>query len=30
MFPFFRYDPDWEVVIVEQGYAPETRKGGWR
>ncbi|RKP23234.1 hypothetical protein SYNPS1DRAFT_31052 [Syncephalis pseudoplumigaleata] len=26
----FRYDPDWKVTIVEQGYAPMTRKGGWR
>ncbi|KAI7885219.1 hypothetical protein K492DRAFT_204088 [Lichtheimia hyalospora FSU 10163] len=26
----FRFDPDWEVTIVEQGYAPTTRKGGWR
>lgn len=27
---FYRFDPDWEVTIVEQGYAPTTRKGGWR
>ncbi|RCH91664.1 Dcp1p-Dcp2p decapping enzyme complex alpha subunit [Rhizopus azygosporus] len=26
----FRYDPDCEVTIVEQGYAPTVRKGGWR
>ncbi|KAI9480373.1 MAG: mRNA capping enzyme, catalytic domain-containing protein [Benjaminiella poitrasii] len=26
----FRYDPEWEVTIVEQGYAPTVRKGGWR
>ncbi|KAI9022935.1 mRNA capping enzyme, catalytic domain-containing protein [Phycomyces nitens] len=26
----FRYDSNWEVTIVEQGYAPIPRKGGWR
>ncbi|KAI8376276.1 mRNA capping enzyme, catalytic domain-containing protein [Radiomyces spectabilis] len=26
----FRYDPNWEMTIIEQGYAPTTRKGGWR
>ncbi|CAO3686305.1 unnamed protein product [Rhizopus stolonifer] len=26
----FRYDSEWEVTIVEQGYAPIVRKGGWR
>ncbi|KAI8335846.1 mRNA capping enzyme, catalytic domain-containing protein [Chlamydoabsidia padenii] len=26
----FRYDPNWQVTIVEQGYAPTTRTGGWR
>ncbi|KAF7727787.1 Dcp1p-Dcp2p decapping enzyme complex alpha subunit [Apophysomyces ossiformis] len=26
----FRYDEDLDVTIVEQGYAPITRKGGWR
>ncbi|CAO3678979.1 unnamed protein product [Rhizopus microsporus] len=26
----FRYDPNCEVTIVEQGYAPTVRKGGWR
>ncbi|KAI8096636.1 mRNA capping enzyme, catalytic domain-containing protein [Halteromyces radiatus] len=26
----FRYDPNWQVTIVEQGYAPVTRTGGWR
>ncbi|KAG1168626.1 hypothetical protein G6F70_009028 [Rhizopus microsporus] len=24
------YDPNCEVTIVEQGYAPTVRKGGWR
>ncbi|KAG0176359.1 Dcp1p-Dcp2p decapping enzyme complex alpha subunit [Apophysomyces sp. BC1021] len=26
----FRFDDDLDVTIVEQGYAPITRKGGWR
>ncbi|KAI8327067.1 mRNA capping enzyme, catalytic domain-containing protein [Choanephora cucurbitarum] len=26
----FRYDPLCEVTIIEPGYAPTTRKGGWR
>ncbi|KAG0946805.1 hypothetical protein G6F57_006460 [Rhizopus arrhizus] len=26
----FRYDSECEVTIVEQGYAPVVRKGGWR
>ncbi|KAJ2962054.1 hypothetical protein NQZ79_g2762 [Umbelopsis isabellina] len=26
----FRYDPQWNVTIVEPGYAPTVRKGGWR
>lgn len=26
----FRYDPEWNVTIVEPGYAPTQRKGGWR
>ncbi|KAI9289283.1 hypothetical protein BC943DRAFT_333658 [Umbelopsis sp. AD052] len=26
----FRYDPEWNVTIVEPGYAPTKRKGGWR
>ncbi|KAI7889738.1 mRNA capping enzyme, catalytic domain-containing protein [Mucor mucedo] len=26
----FRYDSDCEVTIIEQGYAPTVRKGGWR
>ncbi|KAI7856683.1 mRNA capping enzyme, catalytic domain-containing protein, partial [Circinella umbellata] len=26
----FRYDRECAVTIVEQGYAPTTRKGGWR
>ncbi|KAL9539701.1 hypothetical protein MBANPS3_010118 [Mucor bainieri] len=26
----FRYDPQCEVTIIEQGYAPTVRKGGWR
>ncbi|CAO3611848.1 unnamed protein product [Mucor hiemalis] len=26
----FRYDSDCEVTIIEQGYAPTIRKGGWR
>ncbi|KAL0095879.1 mRNA capping enzyme, catalytic domain-containing protein [Phycomyces blakesleeanus] len=26
----FRFDSNWEVTIVEQGYAPKMRKGGWR
>lgn len=25
-----RYDSECEVTIVEQGYAPVVRKGGWR
>lgn len=25
-----RYDSDCEVTIIEQGYAPTVRKGGWR
>ncbi|ORX62779.1 hypothetical protein DM01DRAFT_1403226 [Hesseltinella vesiculosa] len=25
-----RYDPSWQVTIVEQGYAPVVRTGGWR
>ncbi|KAI8980867.1 mRNA capping enzyme, catalytic domain-containing protein, partial [Pilobolus umbonatus] len=24
------YDPECEVTIIEQGYAPLTRKGGWK
>ncbi|KAI7899675.1 mRNA capping enzyme, catalytic domain-containing protein [Cokeromyces recurvatus] len=26
----FRYDPECEITIVEPGYAPTIRKGGWR
>lgn len=26
----FRYDPECNVTIIEQGYAPTVRKGGWR
>ncbi|KAI8975621.1 mRNA capping enzyme, catalytic domain-containing protein [Mycotypha africana] len=26
----FRYDATCEVTIIEQGYAPTVRKGGWR
>ncbi|SAM00184.1 hypothetical protein [Absidia glauca] len=26
----FRYDPNWQVTVVEQGYAPTTKTGGWR
>ncbi|KAJ1912279.1 hypothetical protein IWQ60_009734, partial [Tieghemiomyces parasiticus] len=25
-----RYDPEWKVTTVEDGYAPQTRRGGWR
>jgi outer membrane cobalamin receptor len=27
---FYRYDPNWQVTVVEQGYAPDTKTGGWR
>ncbi|RKP35417.1 mRNA capping enzyme, catalytic domain-containing protein, partial [Dimargaris cristalligena] len=26
----FRFDPDWKVTVVEEGYAPITQQGGWR
>ncbi|KAG1085410.1 hypothetical protein G6F42_021411 [Rhizopus arrhizus] len=29
-FRLRRYDPQCEVTIIEQGYAPTVRKGGWR
>ncbi|KAI8074122.1 mRNA capping enzyme, catalytic domain-containing protein [Gongronella butleri] len=25
-----RYDPQWQVTIIEPGYAPTVRAGGWR
>ncbi|KAJ1984585.1 hypothetical protein H4R34_000557 [Dimargaris verticillata] len=26
----FRYDPDWKIYVIEEGYAPVTKRGGWR
>ena len=26
----FWWDPDWTTVIVDEGYAPLKRAGGWR
>ncbi|KAJ1972579.1 hypothetical protein H4R35_004595 [Dimargaris xerosporica] len=26
----FRYDPEWKIYVIEEGYAPVTKRGGWR